>query len=170
MKKNKALILFMALLLILTACGSGEKLGEQDIKLTIPAELSEDFGFIKEEDIKKYAKEVITQDDGSKEVLISKKKQEELLEYLGDEIDTYFKDLSKTESLAYLKDIQTSKDYEDVKIYIDPSIDQEGDFSIIIISMYSSIYRTYAGLDKNIKVDIIDANDNEVLDSFTFPE
>lgn len=109
--------------------------------------------------------------DGSMTLNMTKKKHNELLDDLRKNLDETFGELIESEETPYIKKIDYTKDYREVKIIVDKEkYENAFDLTPFLIGMTTGIYQLYSGQEYHTNIIILDLETREEIYSVNYPE
>lgn len=110
-------------------------------------------------------------EDGSLTLNMSKKKHKELLDEIKKEIDITFDELIESEETPYIKNIEHTKKYREVKILVDKEVYETSfDLTPLLVGIVTGTYQSYAGEEFHTQIIIIDVDTESEIHSVTYPD
>ena len=110
-------------------------------------------------------------DDGSMTLNISKKKHKELLDEMKLELDETFHDLIESEDTPYIKKIEYTTNYREVKIIVNKeAYENSFDLTPLLVGMTTGMYQLYAGEEYHTKIIIEDIDTGIEIASVIYPD
>lgn len=110
-------------------------------------------------------------DDGSLTLTMTKEKHKELLDEMKLNMDEIFKGLIKGEDTPYIKDIEYTKDYREVKVKVDKeAYEATFDFTPYVIGVSAGMYQLYSGEEYKCTIIMEDAEIGKEIYSVVYPD
>lgn len=201
MKKKVLLFLILVLVMNLTlvACGNKEeadKPNQEDesiesiddeesegitvdkslltVDITLPATLVGDLSDFNEEEYiaeNEGVKAVKINEDGSITLTMTKKKHEEIVNEMKDEVEASLSELIESEDTPYIKGIKHNKDFREVKIIVDRDAYEDAfDLTPFAVGITVGMYQAYSGDEFYTKIIIEDVDTGEEIGSVIYPD
>lgn len=165
----KSVLAIVLALTILVGCG---QTGET-VVINLPAGLAGDVAHFDE---KEYVKvnEGVTKakqnDDGSLQVTMTKERQSEMIEEIRTEMETTFASLIESFETPYIKNVEHSNNYRNVKISVDKGLFEiSQDLTPFLVAVSVGKYQAYSGDDFEITVTVHDVDTDEELGKVQLP-
>lgn len=110
-------------------------------------------------------------EDGSLTLTMTKKKHNELLEEMKLNMDDTFKELIEGEDTPYIKNIEHTEYYREVRVMVDKGAYEESfDFTPYVIGVSAGMYQLYAGEEYKSTIIMEDAETGEEIYSVVYPD
>lgn len=148
------------------------------VEVTIPASFyeGEDMSTF---DAETYASEndfksAIVNEDGSVTITMTKKRHNSLMDDFRLTIDGAFAEMVEAEDTPYIKEINCSDNYDQIKIIVDmDGYDGAGLYSAFIplqVYLQGAMYQMFNGDETRSEISIIDAATGETFESVVYPD
>lgn len=152
--------------------GCGQETGDT-VVINLPAGLVGDVTNFNEKEYVK-ANEGITKaklnDDGSLRVTMTQAKQTEIVEDIKTEMDKVFANLVDSVETPYIKHVEHSNNYKNIKISVDKfHFERSQDLTPFLVAISVGKYQAYSGEDLNITVTVHDVETDEELGKVQLP-
>ena len=110
-------------------------------------------------------------EDGSLTLTMTKEKHKELLEELKLNMDEIFEELIEGQDTPYIKDIEHTKDYKEVRVIVEKEeYEQAFDFTPYLIGINAGMYQLYSGEEYNCTIIMEDSATGEEIYSIVYPD
>lgn len=144
------------------------------IDLTIPSTIIGDLSEFNEEEYlanNEGIKSAKVNEDGSLTIRMTKSKHEALMREMKQEIDSTFQQLIEAEDTPYIKDIEYTNGFKEVKIKVEKEAYENAfDLTPFIAGISVGMYQVYSGEEFKTTVIVEDAETGEEISSVVYPD
>lgn len=110
-------------------------------------------------------------EDGSLTLTMTKKKHNELLDEMKLNMDDTFKELIEGKDTPYIKNIEHTEDYREVRVMVDKGAYEESfDFTPYVIGINAGMYQLYSEEEYKSTIIMEDAETGEEIYSVVYPD
>jgi major membrane immunogen (membrane-anchored lipoprotein) len=144
------------------------------IDITFPEEIVGDTSSFNEKEYLEQnegMKSAKVNEDGSLTLTMTKKKHNELLDEMKLNMDDTFRELIEGKDTPYIKNIEHTGDYREVRVMVDKEPYVESfDFTPYVIGVSAGMYQLYAGEEYKSTIIMEDAETGEEIYSVVYPD
>lgn len=116
-------------------------------------------------------KSATVNDDGSITLTMTKNKHKELLVEMKEGLDKTFEELINGKDTPYIKDIESTKSYREVRVKVDGEVYEEAfDFTPFVIGVSAGMYQLYSGDEYKVRIIMEDMDTGEEIYSVLYPD
>lgn len=145
-----------------------------NVDITLPSTLVEDLSDFNEEEYlaeNEGIKAVKVNEDGSLTLTMSKRKHEELINEMKEEVELSLSELIESEDTPYIKGVEYSKGFREVKLSVDREAYEDAfDLTPLFVGISVGMYQVYAGEEFYTKIIIEDLDTGDEINSVVYPD
>lgn len=144
------------------------------VDITLPSALIDDVSDFNEEEYiaeNEGIKAAKINEDGSVTLTMTKKKHGEIVSEMKEEVTTSLSELTESEDTPYIKEVEYSKDFKEVKLSVDREAYEEAfDLTPLLVGILVGTYQVYAGEEFYTEVIIEDVATGVEINSIVYPD
>ncbi|MCF6461597.1 hypothetical protein [Clostridium sp. Cult3] len=144
------------------------------VDITLPSALIDDVSDFNEEEYiaeNEGIKAAKINEDGSVTLTMTKKKHEEIVSEMKEEVTTSLSELTESEDTPYIKEVEYSKDFKEVKLSVDREAYEDAfDLTPLFVGILVGTYQVYAGEEFYTEVIIEDVATGVEINSIVYPD
>ena len=144
------------------------------VDITLPSALIDDVSDFNEEEYiaeNEGIKAAKINEDGSVTLTMTKKKHEEIVSEMKEEVTTSLSELTESEDTPYIKEVEYSKNFKEVKLSVDREAYEDAfDLTPLFVGILVGTYQVYAGEEFYTEVIIEDVATGVEINSIVYPD
>lgn len=144
------------------------------VDITLPSALIDDVSDFNEEEYiaeNEGIKAAKINEDGSVTLTMTKKKHEEIVSEMKEEVTTSLSELTESEDTPYIKEVEYSKNFKEVKLSVDREAYEDAfDLTPLLVGILVGTYQVYAGEEFYTEVIIEDVATGVEINSIVYPD
>lgn len=144
------------------------------VDITLPSTLIEDVSDFNEEEYiaeNEGIKAAKINEDGSLTLTMTKKKHEEIVSEMKEEVITSLSGLIESEDTPYIKEVEYNKDFKQVMLSVDREAYEDAfDLTPLFVGILVGTYQVYAGEEFYTEVIIKDVDTGVEINSIVYPD
>ena len=144
------------------------------VDITLPSALIDDVSDFNEEEYiaeNEGIKAAKINEDGSVTLTMTKKKHEEIVSEMKEEVITSLSELTESEDTPYIKEVEYSKNFKEVKLSVDREAYEDAfDLTPLLVGILVGTYQVYAGEEFYTEVIIEDVATGVEINSIVYPD
>lgn len=144
------------------------------VDITLPSALIDDVSDFNEEEYiaeNEGIKAAKINEDGSVTLTMTKKKHEEIVSEMKEEVTTSLSELTESEDTPYIKEVEYSKNFKEVKLSVDrEAYEDTFDLTPLLVGILVGTYQVYAGEEFYTEVIIEDVATGVEINSIVYPD
>lgn len=144
------------------------------VDITLPSALIDDVSDFNEEEYiaeNEGIKAAKINEDGSVTLTMTKKKHGEIVSEMKEEVTTSLSELTESEDTPYIKEVEYSKNFKEVKLSVDREAYEDAfDLTPLFVGILVGTYQVYAGEEFYTEVIIEDVATGVEINSIVYPD
>ncbi len=144
------------------------------VDITLPSALIEDVSDFNEEEYiaeNEGIKAAKINEDGSLTLTMTKKRHEEIVSEMKEEVITSLSELTESEDTPYIKEVEYNKDFKQVMLSVDREAYEDAfDLTPLFVGILVGTYQAYAGEEFYTEVIIKDVDTGIEINSIVYPD
>ena len=144
------------------------------VDITLPSTLIEDVSDFNEEEYiaeNEGIKAAKINEDGSLTLTMTKKRHEENVSEMKEEVITSLSELTESEDTPYIKEVEYNKDFKQVMLSVDREAYEDAfDLTPLFVGILVGTYQAYAGEEFYTEVIIKDVDTGIEINSIVYPD
>lgn len=144
------------------------------VDITLPSTLIEDVSDFNEEEYiaeNEGIKAAKINEDGSLTLTMTKKRHEEIVSEMKEEVITSLSELTESEDTPYIKEVEYNKDFKQVMLSVDREAYEDAfDLTPLFVGILVGTYQAYAGEEFYTEVIIKDVDTGIEINSIVYPD
>ena len=144
------------------------------VDITLPSALIDDVSDFNEEEYiaeNEGIKAAKINEDGSVTLTMTKKKHEEIVSEMKEEVTTSLSELTESEDTPYIKEVEYNKDFKQVMLSVDREAYEDAfDLTPLFVGILVGTYQAYAGEEFYTEVIIKDVDTGIEINSIVYPD
>lgn len=144
------------------------------VDITLPSTLIEDVSDFNEEEYiaeNEGIKAAKINEDGSLTLTMTKKRHEEIVSEMKEEVITSLSELTESEDTPYIKEVEYNKDFKEVMLSVDREAYEDAfDLTPLFVGILVGTYQAYAGEEFYTEVIIKDVDTGIEINSIVYPD